>query len=232
MCIQIPRRNIICRSFAISMDKKNYGSSFAIPINGTAYLITAAHIVKPMKHGVESELYIFKNNEWKPILVIPYYMNSDTKNEHYLDIVLIQTSIELQETEDDIELSSNGLVLGQDIYFLGFPFLGIINYTPSDINDNFPLPLIKKATLSGCEHEKFFLDGHNNVGFSGGPAIFWNYDTKKHQVFAVISSYINYNGQVKSTEQQTNLFYQENSGIALAYRIEYVNKFLKDNGLQ
>jgi hypothetical protein len=43
-----------------------------------------------------------------------------------------------------------------------------------DVNDGYPLPLIKGALMSGSagygtgKPETFLLDGHNNPGFSGG----------------------------------------------------------------
>lgn len=233
MCLQTPRANIIHRSFAISKDINLCGSCFAIPINGAEYLITAAHVLSPMEHRIESELYIFRNSQWNRVSVTPYYMSGRTwsKDNNDIDIVVIKTSIKLESTTGDVELSSNGLILGQDVYFLEFPFLGgQIKYGPADINDGYPLPFIKKATLSGSAYPRFYLDGHNNPGFSGGPVIFWNYTANKHQVLGVISSYISQGGEVKLNVASTNLFYQENSGIAIAYQIECVNKFIIEEG--
>jgi hypothetical protein len=35
------------------------------------------------------------------------------------------------------------------------------------MNRNFPLPFVKKALLSAMANGYYYLDGHNNPGFSG-----------------------------------------------------------------
>lgn len=233
MCIQVPRLNIINRAFAISQDKNIAGSCFAIPINGVAYLIAAAHVIRSMEERVQNELFIFQNDQWVNIIVTPYFISRHSFIDNDIDIAIIETTIKLQTNDQDIQLSADGLILGQDVYFLGFPYIGSsLRYQPEKINHGFPLPFIKKATLSKTEDRLFYLDGHNNPGFSGGPIIFWNYETSKHQVLGVISRYIPQFGKVASVEDSRDLLYHENSGIAIGYSIEFVIEFLKEEGLR
>ena len=60
--------------------------------------------------------------------------------------------------------------LGQSSLMVGFP--SGLPYAHYEINNGFPIPFIKSATLSGSNFANdtvvHYWDGHNNPGFSGG----------------------------------------------------------------
>jgi hypothetical protein len=68
--------------------------------------------------------------------------------------------------------TSDGLVLGQDCYFLGFPHRLGMKLAPAET-----IALVKRGIVSSIMQDAddgltlFLLDGFNNPGFSGGPVI-------------------------------------------------------------
>jgi len=128
-----------------------------------------------------------------------------------------------------------GIVMGQDLYFLGYPYAFEDLYTHvGDRKMSAPLPFIKRAILSSWTlgHlgiERMFLDGHNNPGFSGGPVVFTQYLKHDFSVAAVVSGFVPVNQQVRDESGTTSLYYQYNTGIVIAYSIEYAMELIKAN---
>jgi hypothetical protein len=217
--VQVPRANIIRNVVAISTDTKEYGSALAYPVKDSYYFITAAHLLKNKLHAKKTDLHIFQNDQWHNITATPYFASGRKYSKDDLDLAFIKTDIPADLNTPKITLSSGNLIIGQDVYFLGFPYFASIKYKSQAINSERPIPFMKKAILAAFEPPIFYLDGHNNPGFSGGPVIFWDYDEKQHKVLGIISGYLNQKGEIKHIETSTKLFYEENSGIAMAYNI-------------
>lgn len=223
MPTEIPRSEIYQRVFAISVDGRSCGTSFALPINGEHCLITAAHVIQGLEEGKKTKLKIFKNNQWLEIDAIPYFCNSN------IDIAIIKTPIPSERKPTNITLDMGGVILGQDSFFLGFPYFGT-NIQPKieECNDGFPLPFFKKATISAIHEPLIYFDGHNNPGFSGGPLIFWNHAEKQHKLMGVVSAYLAQSGEIKVIETSVNAFYEENSGIGVAYHMKYAKDLIEE----
>jgi hypothetical protein len=210
MINEVPKSEILSRVLAISPNGKSCGSALAYPINGKFYFITAAHVLEGMAHGVSNSILLFKENQWIKLEVVPFYVDGHPYNEGDIDLVIIKTPIPVTANEPQIHLSSGGMIIGQDAYFLGFPYFGVaINHRPEEINSGFPLPFIKKATISAM---------HN-------PIIY--YKENKHKILGIISSYLNHFGEIKRIETSMKDFYKENSGIAIAYNIKYIIDLIK-----
>ena len=217
-----PRLNVLQKVFAIKINE-SIGSSFAYPLNGYFCFITAAHVIENLKNKLEAEIEIYTNNIWKKIKVTPYFLD---KND--IDIAILKTDIKVEEGESATELSAANLILGQDIYFLGFPYFDLkIKYTASQFNSFFTIPFVKKGVLSKFDNTNIFFDGHNNPGFSGGPIVFWDYQEKKHKVLGIVSSYVTQRGSVQKIETSSKEFYNENSGIGHGYNIRYAKELLE-----
>ena len=79
----------------------------------------------------------------------------------------------LQVPDYEIGVTSEGIVLGQQIMVVGYPFGKEISHS-KDMNYGRPLPLVKVGFLSSMfsEDEELWLDAHLNNGFSGSPVIF------------------------------------------------------------
>ena len=69
--------------------------------------------------------------------------------------------------------SINGILYGQEAYFLGFPFDLEWEVADEALNRSFPLPILKRSIVSAMlfdiPQKLILLDGINNPGFSGGP---------------------------------------------------------------
>jgi hypothetical protein len=123
--------------------------------------------------------------------------------------------------------SSDGIQLGQHWGFAGYPFRA----WPATVqNGKFLFPYAKSCVLAAEDEANsiWWLDGHNNLGFSGGPVYFGNGPDLK--IAAVVSSYQPERAEVmrvtESTsnhhisEEETNYWAHVNSGFFLAYDIK------------
>jgi hypothetical protein len=117
-----------------------------------------------------------------------------------------------------LKYSTNGLIYGQDSYFLGFPYglTGKSIFTEA----GFPMPFVKKGVISYFEKGLLYLDGHNNPGFSGGPVVFGSPGNAVTNIAGVISGYKSTFNPVLIDKKPTEYSFQENTGIIIVYPIE------------
>jgi hypothetical protein len=116
--------------------------------------------------------------------------------------------------------TSRGLIYGQDVYFLGFPygFLGRHSFGRS----GYPLPFVKKAVVSLFDGTTYLLDGHNNPGFSGGPVVWKAPHSQEFNAGAVVSGYRCVDEPVYGGTGATPLTYRYNTGIIVSHGVEAV----------
>jgi S1-C subfamily serine protease len=218
--------NVINRTFHIQYGE-NIATAFLIDIDHRQYLITAKHVVPNIP--AEAVISILHNEKWCPVSVkLVGHAPGDA------DISVLALPFRISGADLTLPARAAGLTLGQDVYFLGFPF-GLFGKMAKGNND-YPLPFVKKAVVSCFEHHedyglhRVFLDGHNNPGFSGGPVVFFAADTNEFKVAAVISGYRPdrqhlFQGATKLEGYTT----QENTGIILSYGIGYAVKLAQQN---
>lgn len=183
------------------------------------YIATARHTIPDVRNNQEVYVGFRKDNEWKQIKCIAY-----THNNEDLDIILLRL-VDTQHIKPNynVPLSSKGMLASQQAFFLGFPFG--LNAASESINEGFPIPFIKVGIISAISsaYRKgyFYLDGHNNKGFSGGPVAFYDYNEKTFKICGVVSGFLNEN-LVDGAP---------NSGIVSACYIGYVQEILSQNNL-
>jgi hypothetical protein len=215
------------------------GTCFVIDVNERQYLVTARHIVPTIEAADNVE--IFHKNAWHPIVVHAIF--PENKN---IDAVALAASTEamadLKLSKLDIPLGSKDVIIGQKVFFLGYPF-GLASRSK---NRNDLIPFVKAGILSAIDYRSqdvpvVYIDGHNNHGFSGGPVIFSNLvNNRQLQILAVISAYKNQQTNVMdvtvpddpTSESKTNKlqYVLENSGIAIAYQLNEVVEAIKKHG--
>jgi len=150
--------------------KTEAGTCFVINIDNRQYIITARHLVPDIKKGDSVQLYF--NQNWNNFIIEPLFpKNAKT------DIAALAADHQITPLLD-IPVSSESIIIGQDVFFLGFPY-GL--HTPikdptTHITET--IPFVKKAIFSANDPSPesghiYYLDGHNNPGFSGGPVIFY-----------------------------------------------------------
>lgn len=213
--------NILQRTFLIRY-KGNIGTCFTIDVQGKRYLITAKHVVDSIQD--DAVVDISHNRDWLPLHV--RLVGNCAGN---IDVTVLAPQ-KLFGAPHPLRLTTAGLVLAEDVYFLGFPY-GLGMNVKTDLNAGFPLPLVKKAVVSalGLEDGPMLLDGHNNAGFSGGPVA--RRGAKEEQtVIGVVSGY-QYDRQRVRDENgnETSHTYDTNTGIIIAHDIRHALAIITTN---
>ncbi|UNN05266.1 S1 family peptidase [Rhodococcus opacus] len=198
------------------------GTCFTINRHGRQWLVTAQHVLEGV-NPVDIKVVTHDGVEQAglPLQLVPP-VNPGA------DIAVL--SLNGNELTHDLSLlpSSEGCVITQDAYFLGFPF-GL-----SFQNAFETLPIVKKSIVSGNDRSNsvllWLLDGINNPGFSGGPVVFNRLGTDDWQVLGVVSGYRTQAVAVADGAGHV----PTNSGIILAYGInhavESIDQFVRSLG--
>lgn len=221
--------NVIYRVFKLKHGAV-VGTCFTIDVEGKQFFVTAKHVLqsKDQNQTIVSEfkdgdtLEILRNERWVSF-------KANLIGHHAVaDVSVFSMDGEIGGYE--LPATSAGMIYGQDVYFLGFPY-GLVG-AAKEMNRDFPFPFVKKAIVSAMFFEQpgqlFLLDGHNNSGFSGGPVVFKAPGSNNFQVAGVISGF-----QMELEEKDGKLVPIEktNSGIIVAYSIknatDLINSFLK-----
>lgn len=213
--------NIISRTNQIKYNDTT-GSCFILDYEGRQYFLTAQHIIKGLSN--EGDIEIFYQNKWQKhhIKLVGHSQYSD---------ISIFTVPEFLNLSKNLTASYNEVLYSQELFFLGFPY-GYQN-TFSKIDSDFPLPFVKKAILSNfINYNKthiLFLDGINNPGFSGGPIVFYNYQSKQMELCGIISGF---QPEIKNTtinDSETQIQYSVNTGIIIGYGLNDALEIIKSN---
>lgn len=215
--------NVILRTFFVQI-ASTVGTIFTIDKDGRQYLITAKHIAEKLDSS--SEIKIYQEKQWK---TLPVKLVGHCDGE--IDISVLAASIQVSPTSP-LEATSAGLIYGQDVYFLGFPYgmRGEIG----KLNRNFPMPFVKKAIVSCIGFgrdvaQTIYLDGYNNPGFSGGPVVFKKPGYPDFIVASVISGFKSKEEKVYDGDQELALYYKYNTGIIVSYGIKHAVDVIETN---
>jgi len=173
---------LLSRVFQLSYDGKA-GTCFVVDLDERQYVVTARHLVPGIK--TNDVVQILQTNGWTTLNVRPI-VPADTN----IDIVALAPD-RLVVPHLEYSLGMANVILGQDVFFLGFPWgLG----TQDNTGQIPKIAFMKKATLSAFDRigaaEIVYLDGHNNKGFSGGPVVYGNLTQgNRLYVCGVVSGY-------------------------------------------
>ncbi len=163
---QVPTSNVLYRVLRIRTAGST-GSAFTIEVDGKQYLITARHLLKDFGNEGEVELWIA--GRWSKVRVRAIYPSKEVVDVAALDLGRPVT-ITLP-----LEPSSGGLTLGQQVYFLGYPYgLGTTSSAPAPPGFG-ELPFLKSGIVSALDDRDpeasiLYLDGQNNPGRDPGAA--------------------------------------------------------------
>ena len=214
------QREVLTRVFRIRYAGGG-ATAFTMEHAGVQFLVTAKHVFEKTKWPANDKIELLIEGVYKPLDVEIKYPKDGR-----IDIAVMKTNpYEELNSPNGVQFTSNGLIFGQDVYFLGFPF----NYDSllaKFPGSNSPVPFIKKACFSGMLNPSpsmLFLDGYNNQGFSGGPVCFKNANDKSFSIAGVISGY-RYRGSPvfdAKTHMECPLYVKENTGIIEASDISF-----------
>jgi hypothetical protein len=203
---------------------ESLGSSFILEIEHRQYLITAKHIVTGAKPGVVVQILHPATAKWTPIEI------GSILDCGSADIAVLAPSSPIGDHIKNLPVvpSADGMILGGEVYFLGFPYgfgtPGSNFGAPSAMGDaKYLIPFVKRATIAAMVREGdamvLYLDGYNNPGFSGGPVVIVNSANRDTRFIGVISAYRNEPRPVRLGQSLSNLTVDSNTGIVVAYGI-------------
>ena len=194
-----------------------FGTGFILDRGDIQYLVTAAHVVKS---GAAVEVLV----RGKVVSVELTALKVPTKD---ADVAVFRLDRSIAPPGLLLGADMDGMVYGQDAYFLGFP-LGMT----FDLEDGY-FPLVKRCTISGTSHKfegrpVLLLDGWNNPGFSGAPVVFRPPATtapEPMRVAGVVTAYAQQPGQVRAGGRiVSGAEVLMNSGIIIAEQIVRVTE--------
>ncbi|WP_223514763.1 serine protease [Pseudomonas sp. GL-R-26] len=207
--------NILYRTFFIKAEQ--YGTAFTIEVEGAEYLVTARHLLDP--NDSEPVIRIFRENAW---LQVQTKVVGHGRGE--IDISVLQLSFRLTDLEFIVVPSTDEIILGQDVYFLGFPYKmwGDVG----DFMDGLPCPFAKKGTLSSISITKpqvLYVDAINNEGFSGGPLFFYPAGKPNElRIAGVVSKFrVEQEAVLDEKGNPTQMTVPYNTGFLVAYSIKH-----------
>ena len=228
--------NILQRVLLIKYGE-SLGTCFTIDVDKKQYIVTAKHVVKGIKDN--QSISIMNGQRWQAIPVKTIKVTPDE-----VDIIVLVADGQLTPSHE-LEPSIGNMILGQQMYFLGFPYgISMNEVKILSLNNGYPLPLIKSGLLSAMSvvekpdlYYILVLDGLNNEGFSGGPIVYKDIESNKLKVCGVIAGYLPQDDQVyrkiplkqpdpktgkkykvdKKTD--TKLVVETNSGLVVGYSI-------------
>jgi S1-C subfamily serine protease len=218
--------NIILRVFRIRYGGTE-GSAFTLDVDKRQYLVTAKHVVGTLDGS--DTIDVFAHSMWN---ANPVKLVGHSGGER--DISVLALDHQLTPSRLTMNATSKGVIYGQDVHFLGFPYglLGKFLLT----EHGHPLPLVKRATVSLFQSDEvFLLDGHNNPGFSGGPVVFTEPGVNEYKVFAVISGYKSVDqgvlagGKPVYADAGQPLVISYNTGIIVAWAIDFAVQLARAN---
>ena len=213
-------KKVIQRTFHILWGEHT-GTAFAIDRHGRQYLVTAKHVVEGINSG--DEIQISKNKQWNRLRADVVGMGDGD-----VDVAVLACPDQL--TSSPPMDTSSKLTFGQPVYFLGFPFGW--DSRAEAINNGYPVPFVKTGIVSALPGgNKFYIDGHNNKGFSGGPVVFVpkGYQPSEFHIGGIVSSYptpqvepiVNKHGEnIVDHHQEPVAYYAENPGLVAAFSIQ------------
>ncbi len=212
--------NVISRTFHIKYGSGT-GTCFTIDIDGKQYFVTAKHVIENLKDDDEIEIYY--QNKWVKFKakLTGHSVNADVS----------VFAIDLHIGGHPLPATIDGIVYGQDLYFLGFPY-GIKSEIGA-LNREFPLPFVKKGIFSAMFFDQpgkyFLIDGHNNPGFSGGPVVYKKPNSNNFNVGGIISAYRYELENTYLNDNPTSIQTKTNTGIVIAYTIDNAIDLIKRN---
>lgn len=207
--------NILYRTFFVRA--LEYGTAFTIQESDREYLITAKHLLPPDDEQFELKLY--RDQKW---VTLPTIVVGRGRGE--VDIAVLELPLRLTSAGFNVTPTMDGITLGHDVFFLGFPYKMWGNI--GSFMGGLPCPFAKKGTLSllatGTPHT-LYVDAINNEGFSGGPLFFYpqgnNLDLR---IAGVVSKFkVEYESVLDESGEPTKMRVPYNTGFLVAYGIKH-----------
>ena len=216
--------NVLLRVFRFESGDRA-GTAFTVEVDRQQYVITARHNLP--KPEVNVDVKLFLDSAWRSFKARAIYPDKTS-----VDIVALDVGQKVT-VDFPLEPTSKDAILGQQVYFVGYPWgLGSRGGLPVGVAE---FPFVKSGVLSAMDSRQqdsiiFYVDGDNNPGFSGGPIVFRHSKSGEYQVAAVVQGYHNEAFPVLKEKDLQNpkakayegLYVRGNSGIVVGYSIKHI----------
>ncbi|MCM2284612.1 MAG: serine protease [Desulfobacula sp.] len=213
--------NILYRTYFIKAEQ--YGTAFALDVDGVEYVVTARHLLDASKNGFLLKLFLKEQWHDLPAIVVGHGRGE-------IDISVLKIPIALAGPTVPVNPTVAELILGQDMYFLGFPYK--MWSDGCGIMGGRPIAFAKKGTASSIgfgDPQVIHVDAINNEGFSGGPLFFYPAGKPTEvRVAGVVSKYrIENEIVVDGKGNRTDMSVPYNTGFLIAYGIKHAIDIIK-----
>ena len=196
----------------------NSGTAFTMECNHSQFLVTARHLFEGLEFPEEGMIELLTEDEKYTLYEVDIKYPADLD----VDIAVLRCKDHRQISQAyPNPNTSEGLVFGQDVFFLGFPY-DYDKLTISFPADKRPIPFVRKGCFAGGfkdGHACMFFDGHTSPGFSGGPIC---YKSNGMMSVAAVIARCRFKCQAVWDEngQPTGSYVESDVGIVAAYDIK------------
>ena len=212
--------NVYNRVFFIRADQ--YGTAFVIDHEGKQYLVTAKHL---LAHDQKSIRFFF-DRKWVELPVTLIGLSAGE-----IDVAVFRCEVLLCPNRFPLSPTSKDMVIGQDVYFVGYPYKMWTD--AGDAMAGRPCPFIKKGTLSSAFISddgvaRIYIDAINNEGFSGGPIVFQPPGKNEFQIAGVVSKFkIEFEKVIDLEGDHTEMTVAYNTGFLVGFDISNAIEIIK-----
>jgi len=199
------------------------GTAFALDYQGKIYLVTARHVVAGLPHE-KATIEIWQDNQWKTYATVRTLFPSSNE----VDIAVFETNEKAEKPYQVTTANKGGPTMGQQVWFLGYPW-GIYSRFEGGKT---VAPFIKRGTMSAIDGTNqhavvIYIDGFNNPGFSGGPILFWDLNSRSYQIVGVVQGYKEDSAKVLINGQHVDTQLLVNTGILVGYSIAHATEAIE-----
>ncbi len=231
----VPREALQC-TLPIRVGDKS-GTAFLINYLGKMYIVTARHVVAGVPES-KAIIQTKRSNKWVDVSTVKTLFPASKD----VDIAVFETNEKVAQPFQQIESTGlKGVAIGQQIWFLGYPYgLGLGSHYEDESKNPYlgnEAPFVKSGTMSAVDTTNpdavvMYIDGFNNPGFSGGPIVCWNFSKQAYTVIGIVSGYKLDAAKTLINGQPIDTQILVNSGILVGYNIDYAIQAIKQSKAQ
>lgn len=198
------------------------GTAFKIDYHGKIYLVTARHVVEGLPKA-NATIQVLRADKWEDLHTVKTLFPSSAD----VDIAVLETDEMVSQPFQIKSEDAGGVTFGQQIWFLGYPW-GIRSRL-----SNGEFPFIKRGTMSAMDASNpnaivLYIDGFNNPGFSGGPILYFDFNSHEYRILGVVKGYRDDTAKVVVNGKQVDTNILVNSGILIGYSIRHAIQAIED----